>query len=500
MQINKERRIIVSLQERIHHLNEKPISQGKYILYWMSRAKRVHDNPGLFYAITLANQHKLPLLFLFVVSDEFPDANQKHYQFILEGIKELTEEPGMQKIRFVIALGRMVDIVTKLAKDALIVVSDTVYLRITRWASKSIAEKISCPMYAVEGDVLFPVHQVASKSAYGAQIIRRSIYKMLPFAELDVYPFPEVETVFSYQTEISLQNTISDMSVVSFEELKESSLLLLKLQKELGKYDPSVGSATPYKGGYSKALQHLRTFIEERLEIFQTGRNNPALDCQSNLSPYLHFGQISIRQVLDKVIASLEMSPEDFFSIVLSYKPGSHPDKKVNGALELFEEAIVRRELSFNLCRFNNNYDHYSIIPEWARRTLQEHTRDYRPYIYTVDQLEHAKTHDPYWNAAQMEMIKTGKMHGYMRMYWGKKIIEWSAEPEEAFKIALYLNNKYELDGRDPNGFAGVGWCFGLHDRAWAPFPIFGKVRTMTAAGLERKFDMKKYIERINRL
>jgi len=221
----------------------------------------------------------------------------------------------------------------------------------------------------------------------------------------------------------------------------------------------------------------LRLFIGQRLEDYDVARNDPNLEGVSNLSPYLHFGQISPLYIALKVRAAAGKGKDAYL-----------------------EELIVRRELSFNFVYYNDQYDSYACLPPWARRTLDYHAADAREYAYSQEEFETAGTHDPYWNAAQKQMVLTGKMHGYMRMYWGKKILEWTKSPEEGFRMALYLNNKYELDGRDPNGFAGVAWCFGKHDRAWAERPVFGKIRYMNAAGLRRKFDADAYVEKIQRL
>ncbi len=221
----------------------------------------------------------------------------------------------------------------------------------------------------------------------------------------------------------------------------------------------------------------MRTFIQKKLSGFGDFRNDPSKDFLSNLSPYLHFGQIS------PLYIALEAK------------------KYRSRGLEVFlEELIVRRELAINFVFYHSEYDRFSCLNEWAKKTLHEHRKDHRTYLYTSHQFEEAETHDRFWNAAQREMLVTGKMHGYMRMYWGKKILEWSRSPEEGFETALFLNNRYELDGRDPNGFAGVAWCFGKHDRAWPERPIFGKVRYMNEKGLERKFHMEGYLQRVKRL
>jgi deoxyribodipyrimidine photo-lyase len=232
-----------------------------------------------------------------------------------------------------------------------------------------------------------------------------------------------------------------------------------------------------FTGGTNYAKKFLSDFIEKKLDRFTKDRNDPNVDCVSHLSPYLHFGQISPLYITLEVMKT-----------------------KSRGKDAFLEELIVRRELSHNFVWFNKNYDTFDALPPWAKNTLNFHRRDKRQYIYSLDDFEQAKTHDPYWNAAQKEMVLAGKMHGYMRMYWGKKIIEWSKNPQEALRLTLYLNNKYELDGRDPNGFTGVAWCFGKHDRAWSERPVFGKIRYMNAAGLKRKFNADGYVGKIDKL
>ncbi len=243
--------------------------------------------------------------------------------------------------------------------------------------------------------------------------------------------------------------------------------------------DGSVKPTTFFKGGTAEAQRRLDRFIRHGLGRYDREAADPGRDGLSHLSPYLHFGQISPVYVALKVRGAQAPS----------------------GAREAFlEQLIVRRELSMNFVHFNERYDRYDALPGWARATLRKHANDQRHYTYSRKQLEAGRTHDPYWNAAQREMVITGKMHGYLRMYWGKKLIEWSRSPEEAFRTALYLNNRYELDGRDANGFAGVAWCFGKHDRPWTERAVFGTVRYMNDKGLERKFDMEAYVARVEAL
>jgi len=257
------------------------------------------------------------------------------------------------------------------------------------------------------------------------------------------------------------------------------SVSLVDLEKTFAalRIDNSVNKSRYFQGGTTKAKKLLEFFIEHSLEIYEREGNNPENNCASHLSPYLHFGQISPAYIALKILRT---------NASISHK--------------FLEQLIIRRELATNFVHYNTLYDSFLSLPQWAKKTLKAHARDQRSYLYSLKELENAQTHDIYWNAAQREMVVTGKMNGYMRMYWGKKIIEWTKSPSQAFEIALFLNNKYEIDGRDPNGYAGVAWCFGKHDRPWKERAIFGNVRFMNKSGLERKFNMDSYLERVDSL
>lgn len=479
----------------VFHNQNNPI-KGKYVLCWMQQSQRVEDNRALHYAIEQANALQLPIITLFVVKEMFPDANKRHYQFMLQGLLETSETLASLGIEFFIVVGDPVLTVVDWAMDAVLLVMDKGYLNIQkRWRS-DIAKKVTCPCVEVESDTLFPVEALMNKEAYNAQVLRSKIYKALPDCILT--PLANIQSNFPPSEELlsGLINIGNPNNTIRYFHQKGVESVITRITS----FDASVLPSKYYNGGYSEAKRYLRDFIDKILKQYFDCRNRPEQDYQSKLSPYLHFGQISIREVLAEIISALEMSGSEFVETILDQrKEGSH-ERRLNGALAFFEEAIVRRELSMNFCHFNSDYDQYSALPNWARTTLREHADDFKMYTYNLEALELAKTHDDYWNAAQKEVVITGKMHGYMRMYWGKKLIEWCSDPEEAYQIALYLNNKYELDGRDPNGFAGVAWCFGKHDRAWGTFPIFGTVRTMTKSGLNRKYNMQKYIKRINTL
>jgi len=299
------------------------------------------------------------------------------------------------------------------------------------------------------------------KEEYAAATIRRKIERLLP-----EFAFPVVLPPYN----LPLYDNTLDVHEMAFENISDilDSIDVDRAVHPVSEY---------YKGGYREAKKHLERFLNERYQCFAEKRNDPSADITSNLSPYLHFGQIS---------------PLEIYLLL--------PDDDSTNRAVMVDELIVRRELAMNFVSNNSNYDNFNSISSFARESLLAHLPDPRPYLYNMEKLEKGKTHDRYWNAAQKEMILTGKMHGYMRMYWGKKVIEWTSLPEEAYKVLVYLNNRYSLDGRDPNGYAGIAWCFGKHDRPWKERPIFGKVRYMNDKGLERKFDIRAYAEKIELL
>jgi deoxyribodipyrimidine photo-lyase len=444
--------------ERIKPLNSKTVDKGNYILYWMQAAQRAEYNHALEYSIRRANELNVPVVVLFGITDNYPGANLRHYYFMLEGLKETKEALEKRYIKLVLRHESCELAVVELAKNACCVVVDAGHTRIQlKWRQKA-ANNIKCLLEEVETNLIVPVMEVSDKENFSAGTLRPRITKRLP------------EYLVKIKYNKPLFNSL-DMKFNSF-NINNVELALSKLN-----IDTSVGPVKDFKGGATEAKRRLKDFIKNKLGHYPDLRNDPCLDATSNMSPYLHFGQISPLYIALKVLESDSPGKEAYL-----------------------EELIVRRELSYNFVYYNKSYDKFSCLPPWAKNTLNFHARDKREYVYSLKEFEQAKTHDPYWNAAQKEMVITGKMHGYMRMYWGKKILEWSKNPKEGYRIALYLNNKYELDGRDPNGFAGVAWCFGKHDRAWSERTVFGKIRYMNASGLKRKFDCNKYIEKVNQL
>jgi len=444
--------------ERLRVLNSRETKSGDYVLYWMQAAQRAEANPALQHAVRLANEQRRPCLAFFGLTERFPEANARHLAFMLEGLRETQLALADRGVRLVVRRVQPDRGVVELGRAASLVVTDRGYLRVQKsWREKA-ASALACPLIQVETETVVPVETASPKEEYSAATFRPKIRKILAFSlAVPADRKPLRDSLGWKGDSLDLENI-------------EDVLAGLKI-------DRSVGPSPFYRGGTEEAKRRFRLFLRERLDHFADLRNNPTVDFLSHLSPYLHFGQISPAWAAAKAAASKSRGREAFL-----------------------EELVVRRELAANFVHYNGRYDSFESLPAWARTTLARHAADPRPVLYTRAELEAGKTHDPYWNAAQREMAVTGKMHGYMRMYWGKKILEWSAAPEDAYATALYLNNKYEIDGRDPNGFAGVAWCFGKHDRPWGERPIFGLVRYMNDAGLRRKFDADRYVRNVAEL
>jgi len=439
-------------------LNRKPLRSGKYVLYWMQAAQRAEYNHALEYALENANALKKPLLVLFSITDHYPEANLRHYRFMLEGIHETAKSLQNKGIHMVIRHNRPDVSAVELSADAALVVVDAGHLRPQRKWRKKAAQNIDCALHEVETNLIVPIDQASPKEEFSAGTFRPRISRLLNY----------------YLVPLRHKRPGKDSLSLSLDRFDISDL-----RKAVAKLriDKSVPAVDTFHGGTAHAKKHLAKFLSEKLDNFQSLRNDPTVEYVSNMSPYLHFGQISPLYIALQVINT--RSP---------------------GTDAYLEELIVRRELSHNFVFYNEQYDSFDALPNWARQSLDRHRKDKRQYLYSLKQFEQARTHDPYWNAAQKQMVTTGKMHGYMRMYWGKKILEWTEEAREAFRIALYLNNKYELDGRDANAYTGVAWCFGKHDRAWGQRPVFGKIRYMNAAGLRRKFDPDAYVKKVELL
>lgn len=461
--------------ERILTIAER-VFTGRCVVYLMSRDQRVSDNHALIAAQEKALALNLPLVVVFNMMAPVGVRAYEHAQFMLEGLEQVALSLKRVNIPFVMTTdrpgNRLKEVLDVLTPAALY--TDFSPLAPARKRITLLATQIPCSVYVVDTHNIIPAWIASDKEEFAAHTFRRKVHRhlaqyLVPPPALQVHPF-----------------TFNDM-IPSVTFLEASDIITAY---------PRRGITIAAHPGEDAGHQTLQTFITEGLEHYAQQRNNIAIDAQSHLSPYLHFGQLSSLRVALDVLASVKTPPLLFEEAKMP--SASNEPSVVDGMNALFEEMIVRKELSDNFCLYSADYLSLNGAPDWARRTLTDHLDDPREWHYDRDELEAAQTHDQVWNAAQRELTQSGKIHGYLRMYWAKKLLEWSDHPEEALAHAQYLNDAYSIDGGDPNGYVGILWAIaGLHDRPWGERPIFGKIRYMNEAGLRRKFHVDDYLERI---
>jgi len=437
-----------------------PDPEGECVVYWMQRALRAIDNPALDAAIHAANELKKPVVVFLSPVPFYPRANLRHYHFLAEGIPDIAEELAARGVGFVLRAYPDHSLLKfcQAVRPAMVIGDENPMREPERWRVK-VASRIRVPLWTVDADVVVPT-KLLLQEQFAARTIRPRLHALLPGFL------------------VRAKNLKAHVRWISPPRL--NSLLAHDDLMAGWKLDRSVQPVPGWRGGSRQGLQALREFVSQRLADYPQSRHRPEQHGTSRLSPYLHFGH------LGPLTVALALQRSD--APVL--------------AKEVFlEQVIVRRELAINFVRFNPDYDSMECLEPWAQRSLSEHARDRRTVTYTEEELEQGRTHDPLWNAAQKQMVLTGWMHNYLRMYWAKKILEWSPSVAVAYQRAVQLNDRYELDGRDPNGYAGIAWAIvGKHDRAWAERPVYGKIRYMSLASTGRKFDSRRYIEQIARL
>lgn len=468
---------ILAFNSRIKNLNSRDINvDGKSVVYVMSREQRVNYNFGLLAAIETSKRLKLPLLAFFNLYSKVNVRNGSQFIWMLEGLKEVELKLAELNIPFYILEGTFFDnlkMIERMYSPALIYF-DFSPLKSPRKKLDEFVKISEAICYVVDSHNLVPVWIASEKQEIAAQFLRRKIYKVWE----------------DYMSDFNCKESISN-----FINCYKGDLHRNDFKKFINNYNNEKlnNYEIRVKSGRNAGLKHLTEFIEKSLPNYFEKKNDPNFEATSNLSAYLHFGQISSLEVL------LEIK-KFYKEIFCLYKLDAGSDKLKLSIASFIEELIIRKELAENYCYYNQNYDNFEGGSDWAKKSLIKHISDAREYIYTLEQFESGKTHDSAWNAAQIQLITTGKMHGYMRMYWAKKILEWSESVESAIKIATYLNDKYELDGYDPNGYAGIMWSIcGVHDRPWGERKIFGNVRYMNYAGLKKKFDIEKYEQKYSR-
>ena len=456
------------VKSRIRSLNGMGVRpSGEYILYWSQMNRRVDSNHALAHAVELANALGLPVLVYEGLTCTYPYANDRLHTFILEGVEETARRLRDSGIGYVFYLRRRRsdpdDVFYRLAAEAAAVVTDDYPTFVNRRHNQSVPAKLDVRMDAVDSSCVVPM-SCLEKREWAAYTIRPRILRLLPEY---MHPVPPLAVRRRYRAAPPPFHTA----------VRAAGVPQLVASCEI---DHSVPPSTCFRGSRRDAEQQLRRFLEERLRRYARERNEPAAHATSGLSPWLHFGRLS----------SLE--------VALAVREYAAAHKLI--AEEFLEELIVRRELAFNFTRFTPDYDSLDALPEWALRTMAAHRRDRREAVYTVEQFERAQTHDDLWNAAQKELLLRGTIYGYYCMYWGKKIIEWSPDYESALAAMIHLHDRYALDGRDPNTYTNILWCFGLHDRPWFERPVFGTIRYMSRAGMDRKTDARTYIGEIEAL
>ena len=442
-----------------------PDHSGKCVVYWMQRAQRGIDNHAVDLAVKAANLLGLPLVVYFAGISNFPHANLRHYVFLNQGLVDIEADLAKRNISFILrnAPHESHEQLLKDVHAALLIGDENPMREPERWR-KHLAANIAIPFWTVDTDVVVP-SKLIEKAQYGAYTIRPRLYRMLP------------EFLVPYEN-LHARHTWTRPQGFHADSVHED---MTRGWKDL---DRSVKPLAAWQGGTHAALKRLKHFTTSLLKTYDEQRSHPEVDGTSALSPYLHYGHIGPITIALAVDAAAKANP------VLKSARDSY-----------FNELIAWRELAVNFVKYTPHYDSVECAENWAKQTIKEHAKDEREYLYSLDQLEQADTYDDLWNAAQIQMLRHGWMHNYLRMYWAKKILEWTPDAATAMKYCIHLNDKYFLDGRDPNGYAGIAWAvLGKFDRAWFERPIFGKIRYMSGASTGKKFDSKSYIRQMNAL
>ena len=429
--------------------------EGRCVVYWAQRSQRGRENLALDLAVEIGNALALPVMAVFGLTADYPGAQRRHYRFLVEALPEVAGEMQARGVPLVVRIGRPDAVVLAVSREAgaALVVGDENPLRVGQEWRTRLSEALTIPFVCVDSDVVVPT-SLFPKEEYAARTIRPKIGRV-------------IASYLKPSTNPSARARWKPRDVPGGEDLDPDTLVA---RLKVG----GVGEVAGYRGGPVEARRRLARFVSDRLPRYAEGRNEPVPYATCELSAHLHFGHISP------------------VTIALAVRESGAPPECIESFIE---ELVVRRELAINFVARNPHYDDLGGCPSWALATLTKHAGDPRPFLYGTAALEASETHDPLWNAAQKEMVLTGRMHNYLRMYWAKKVLEWTPDPATAFAVAIDLNDRYEMDGRDPNGYTGVAWAIGgRHDRPWPERPVFGTIRSMTYEGARRKFDTEAYI------
>lgn len=481
---------------RIRTLNQRSANEGgEYVLYWMVANRRTHWNYSLQRAAEWAADLNKPLLVLEALRCDYQWASDRLHHFVIGGMADnataLEDRPATYYPYLEDRPEAGSGLLAALAERACLVVSDDFPCFFLPRMLKLVAKRIDVRFEAVDSNGLLPM-RAADKVYTRAFDLRRFLQKTLPnhFAELpQPDPLANQRSVAEYQ----IPNDVTDRwPIADVAKLAANPELLSEFP-----IDHQVPIVTEISGGELAAVEQLGEFLEAKLDIYAEQRNQPEQDASSGLSPYLHFGHLSVHQVFAELMQQIGWNPQKVSPKVNGARSGWWGTEET---VESFlDELITWRELGYNMCWQAPDYARYGSLPDWAQQTLADHASDERDHVYTLEEFERAKTHDELWNAAQRQLLLEGRIHNYLRMLWGKKILEWTESPQQALAVMIELNNKYALDGRNPNSYSGIFWVLGRYDRAWGPErPVYGKIRYMSSDNTARKVKVKQYVQRFS--
>lgn len=477
---------------RVRDLNQQPVrDDGQFVLYWMIANRRTRYNFSLQHAAYLASELGRPLIVLEALQSDYPFASDRLHRFVLQGMADNRAALADTNVRYYAyvepSVGHGSGLIQQFARDACAIVTDDFPCFFLPAMLRLIARQVDVAVQAVDSNGLLPM-RAAGKVFSRAHDFRRFLQKNLT---PHLSEMPKLAPLQGLR--LSPEPPIPDAILERWPEATDDFLEATPEHLATLPIDHQVGPAV-MDGGASAAAATLDSFIKQRLPRYAQQRNQPESDASSGLSPYLHFGQISTHDIFAAVVERENWSPECLAEKAKGSREGWWGMSEE--AESFLDELITWREVGFNFCCQRRDFDRYESLPDWAQKTLEEHADDPREFLYSLEEFETAKTHDTLWNAAQRQLVREGKMHNYLRMLWGKKILEWTSSPRVALDIMLQLNNKYAVDGRDPNSYSGIFWVLGRYDRAWQERDVFGKIRFMSSDNTARKLKVKKYLQR----
>ncbi len=483
--------------KRVFKRNDnEPNPDGEYVLYWMQINRRFHYNFALEYAVAWANKLGKPLLVFEGLSCDYPWRTDRSHWFIMQGMEEHQQFADEHKLNYYGFLeekaGEYPDLFSKLAEKSSLVITDEYPVFIMRERNERIPKTLNVPYITIDSNGIIPLG-LSDKAPYSAYIFRKTMQKK--FRQCFEEP-PEENPLEKLENtaRISLPESITQ----KYPTAKEAD----RYNKEwLSTIDVDHSVKPIQMDGTRKAgLERMNTFMEFDLKAYDEDRNDPDKEATSRLSPWLHFGKISEHEIVDNC---LRRQPRGWSRDELAPQAGKRDGffGGETGIEAYLDEVITWREVGFHFAHHVENYDKFESLPDWAQKTLEEHEADERPHIYSYEQLANAETEDDIWNAAQRQLVREGRIHNYLRMLWGKKVLQWTPDVRTALEYLIKLNNTYAIDGRDPNSYSGIFWILGRFDRAWGPErKIYGKVRYMTSDSTRKKVKIKEYLEKYSRM